>query len=163
MDCSELICRVLAADNITDGTKHMNSSLLKTYLQNKQKFTHSKDPKIGDIALWEGHSGVVTGVGKDGTIKLTHARGIGKPVNENPYAILPEKYRSGSDFLGYFRPVVENPDQTDENDVQEVAENQAVSNNEDDIDDKAVYFGSVLKEVVVHATRLEPIKPIGFF
>lgn len=108
MDCAEFVCRVMAADNITNGVKHMASSNLKAFLDNTEQFIHSETtPEIGDIAVWNGHVGIVTGV--DGTkIKLTHARGANRPAAENPYAIAPEKYRSNSTFYGYYRPINEN-------------------------------------------------------
>jgi len=125
MDCSEFVCRVLAADQITKGVKGMNSESLKSFLSNKNKFEHSDNkPEVGDIALWESHAGIVTGVEKDGTIKLTHARGVGKLSKENPTAIKPSQYVD-SKFDGYYRPLKEtetpdgkldkpNPDQAKE-------------------------------------------------
>jgi len=110
MDCAEFVCRVLGADQVTDGVQHMNSSGLKSYFDNTEQFEHSEnEPQVGDIAVWKGHVGVVTEVGEDGKIKLTHARGSGKLSKENPYAISPEEYRD-SEFYGYYRPINETPD-----------------------------------------------------
>jgi len=110
MDCAEFVCRVLAADQITNGVKHMNSSYLQSYLNNKNQFILSQSPQIGDIALWDGHVGIVTGIGKNGAIKLTHASGHLNGAIENPTAIDPRIYRPGSKFYGYYRPIVETPD-----------------------------------------------------
>ena len=110
MDCSEFVSRVLAADQVTKEVKGMDSKALKTFLGNTDKFEHSdKEPEVGDIALWNGHTGIVTEVEKGGKIKLTHARGVGKDSKENPYAILPSQY-GDSEFYGYYRPKEETPD-----------------------------------------------------
>jgi surface antigen len=121
MDCSELVCRVLAADEITDQVQHKNTDELYTYLENDKQFTNSKTPQVGDIALWDGHVGIVTSVDGD-KIRLTHARGTGKLSKENTYHILPSVYRS-SEFYGYYRPIEETNDgKIDENGNPIVAE-----------------------------------------
>ena len=143
MDCSEFVCRVMAADNITDGVKHMAGKDLLSYLQNDEKFEFSQTAKIGDIAAWDGHFGIVTEVGDDGKIKLTHARGVGKLAKENAWAIKPEQYRSN--FIGYFRPISE-------------------SDNSGGAEDNNTYFGRELNEVVIRSTNtntLQPISPVG--
>jgi len=133
MDCAEFVCRVLGADQITDGVQHMNSSGLKSYFDNKDKFISSADPQVGDIAVWKGHVGVVTEVGEDGKIKLTHARGAGKLSKENPYAISPEQYRD-SEFYGYYRPVTETPDGKIDNNGKPVATNNQSNNSTESFD-----------------------------
>jgi RHS repeat-associated protein len=110
MDCAEFVCRDLAADGITNGVKHMAGSSLKAFFDNEETFIHSQTPQEGDYAVWDGHYGVVTSVGENGKIKLTHARGAGKLAKENKDAIEPEDYRPGSDFYGYYRPIHETPD-----------------------------------------------------
>jgi len=127
MDCAEFVCRVLGADQITDGVQHMNSSGLKSYFDNKDKFISSAEPQVGDIAVWEGHVGVVTEVGEDGKIKLTHARGEKKLSMENPETISPEKYRK-STFYGYYRPVTETPDGKIDNNGNPVTTNNQSTN-----------------------------------
>lgn len=137
MDCSELVCRVLADDGITDGVKHMASSTLEKFLSDKTKFEHSDIAKVGDIAVWEGHVGIVSEVDSD-KIKLIHARGKTKTSNENSIPILPSQYRN-SKFLGYYRPI----DNTEENDK--------------------VYNAGLLPEVVIKGEmthKKEPQKPI---
>jgi RHS repeat-associated protein len=110
MDCAEFVCRDLAADDITNGVKHMAGSSLQAFFDDEETFIHSQTPQVGDYAVWDGHYGVVTAVGENGTIKLTHARGSGRLAKENKDAIDPEDYRPGSDFYGYYRPVHETPD-----------------------------------------------------
>lgn len=108
MDCSEFVSRVLAADNITDGVLHLNTTGIKELLDDESRFTHdTANPAIGDIAVWKGHVGIVTGVEGE-RIKLTHARGSEKLAAENAYAIPPEQYRD-AEFYGYYRPKSESP------------------------------------------------------
>jgi len=129
MDCSELVSRVLDADQITQGVKHMNTTKLKSFLSNTEVFEHSMDnPQVGDIAMWKGHVGIVTGVGEDGKIKLTHARGKGKLSKENKYAIAPEDYRD-SEFYGYYRPINETPDGKLDENGEPIAENSSSDEN----------------------------------
>src|SRR5690554_3027168 len=59
MDCSELVCRVLAADQITPTIKHMNTTGLIEFFGNSSKFHKSESPESGDIVLWKGHTGIV--------------------------------------------------------------------------------------------------------
>jgi RHS repeat-associated protein len=112
MDCSEFVCRVMAADVITKGVVHKANTGIQQFLYDKSIFSHSNTAKVGDFALWEGHVGIVTEVGKNGTIKLAHARGVGKLSGENGYAILPSDYVN-STFYGYYRPINETPDGKD--------------------------------------------------
>ena len=106
MDCSEFVSRVLAIDGITNGVLPMNTGAIKALLTQKDRFAHSNTPQVGDIALWEGHVGIVSAVGAGNTFKMIHASGKGKLSSENPIAIKPEQYRSGV-FYGYYRPLHE--------------------------------------------------------
>jgi RHS repeat-associated protein len=134
MDCSEFVCRVLAADQITDGVQYMRSGDLRTFLSDETTFLHSQNnPQTGDIAVWEGHVGIVTAVNDDGSkIKLTHARGVDKLSQENPHFATPSQYRN-STFYGYYRPVNETISATDDSATQET------------------YFGGMLPEVIITA------------
>jgi hypothetical protein len=154
MDCAEFVCRVLAADEITNGVKHLASSSLKSFLDNTENFEFSSDkPQIGDIAVWDGHVGIVTGVSEDGTkIKLTHARGKDKPAQENPYAIEPSKYRA-STFYGYYRPINE----TEDGKVS--AKNGAKSPSAQTTSKERIYNGGTLPEVVVKGKAPEKTTP----
>lgn len=107
MDCSEFVARVLAAAGITPGVQAMNSETLLTLLRDKRRFVHSDTPRMGDVALWASHAGIVGATGTGGTMKLVHAKGAGQLSGENTYAITPEQYRTGSTFYGYFRPLTE--------------------------------------------------------
>ncbi|PWG78032.1 RHS repeat-associated core domain-containing protein, partial [Pararcticibacter amylolyticus] len=108
-DCSELVNRVLFADGITDRVLTQNTAAMKTFFGENGKFIHSDKPEVGDIALWNGHVGIVSGVDKSGKIKLIHARGKSKKASENAYYLSPKAYRD-SEFYGYYRPVKETPD-----------------------------------------------------
>jgi len=147
MDCAEFVCRIIAKDNITDGVKHMGSGALKVFLDNKSKFEHSDKPQVGDIALWEGHVGIVTGVDKDGKIKVTHARGKGKLSQENPYFITPKQYRDAS-FYGYYRPINETPDSSNPATISTTNSTNSAPENE------KVYRGKTLQEVIVTGSRI---------
>jgi RHS repeat-associated protein len=109
MDCSEFVCRVMAADGITDRVENMPTATLAQYLSSS-KFIHSMTPQVGDIALWEGHTGIVSAIGKDGKIKLLHEPHKGAKSKENPNFAAPEVYHPGGAFLGYYRPAVETKD-----------------------------------------------------
>src|SRR5690606_33844508 len=45
MDCSELVCRVIAADGLTSGIKHKNTSDLITKMSNTSKWHKSNNPQ----------------------------------------------------------------------------------------------------------------------
>ncbi|GHT25326.1 hypothetical protein FACS189430_11800 [Bacteroidia bacterium] len=156
MDCSEFVSRVLAADNITDGVKYMRSGDIRTFLSDETKFAHSKDkPQVGDIAVWDGHVGVVTAVDTNDKIKLTHARGVGKLSQENPHFATPEQYRN-STFYGYFHPINETESTTNSSvPVVPIPNSQ-----------EKTYFGGVLQDVIVTApapskrqTNIPHLKP----
>ena len=119
LDCSELVYRVLAADGITDGVQLGNTSTLKSYLGNDEKFIKSQSPEVGDIFLWrssgDGHTGVVTGIVKDEDgkiikVEITHAKGVkyGTLTEKKSISYFSESTRSG--WQGFFRPKVETPD-----------------------------------------------------
>jgi RHS repeat-associated protein len=147
MDCAEFVCRVLAADKITPKIEHMTSSGLKKFLDNKQQFVHSQTPQVGDIAVWDGHVGIVTSVDKDGKIKLTHARGAGKLAQENPYHITSQQYRS-STFHGYYRPINEN-----DNSQNNTTTTPTTPATTQQADDNTIYNGGTLPEVVIVGQR----------
>lgn len=161
-DCIELVTRVLYADGVI---KTMNVGKYDYYLANKAsignlffdktKFVQSDMPKVGDVAFWEGHVGIVSEVGKDGTFKLTHAANSKSDILENPNYIKASQYRS-STFYGFFRPINETVDgkpidvtkdnntaQTTNTNVQPVAQKE----------DKKVYYGGEVEEVVITAKR----------
>ena len=125
MDCSEFVCRVFADDGLTEGVKHMNTSAIYEFLKNEKTFEHSDTPTVGDIAVWEGHVGIVSDV--DGSkIKLIHARGSNKNSAENSFCIEPSDYRT-SIFHGYFHPMNESNEQ----------------------DDPIIYNGGILSEIII--------------
>ncbi len=88
MDCSELVCRVLASDGLTPKIKHMNTSALIKFFSDTKKYHKSEIPTEGDIVLWKGHTGVVKGYDSE-TKKVTviHATKYG-----NVSSVVEEKY-----------------------------------------------------------------------
>jgi hypothetical protein len=147
MDCAEFVCRVLAADKITPKLEHMTSSGLKKFLANKQQLVHSQTPQVGDVAVWDGHVGIVTSVDKDGKVKLTHARGAGKLAQENPYHITPQQYRS-SKFHGYYRPIKEN-----DNSQNNITSTPTTPETTQQAKDDTIYNGGTLSEVFIVGQR----------
>jgi len=117
-DCSEFVNRVLAADGITKDISDQNTASMKSFFNDKKKFVSSKSPQVGDIALWEGHVGIVSAVRKDGTFKLIHARGSKKLAQENSSYTTADVYRD-SEFYGFYRPVNETPDGKLDNEVSD--------------------------------------------
>ena len=75
---------------------------------------HSENnPQIGNVAVWEGHVGIVTAVNDDESKKMTHTRGVDKLSQENPHFATPSQYHN-STFYGYYRPINETPSATNE-------------------------------------------------
>lgn len=62
MDCAEFVCRVHADDGLTDGVKHMNSRDILDSLNDKTMFENYSETSVGDVAVWEGHTGIVSEV-----------------------------------------------------------------------------------------------------
>ena len=136
MDCSELVCRVLADDGITDGVKHMASGSIKNFLSDETKFEHSKDsPQAGDIAVWQGHVGIVSETDGD-KVKIIHASHPGKLSYENSTCQKPSVYCTAN-FYGYYHPKNENSNTPD-----------------------VIYQGGEIPEVVVYGKKTSDIKLI---
>jgi hypothetical protein len=154
MDCAEYVCRILAYDKTTNGVKHMNAGGLKSYFE-KEKFSKSAKPKAGDIALWEGHTGIVTEVDKNGQFKLAAGRGTGKLSRENPNFTTASVYNT-STFLGFYHPSSE-----DETPPQDAAntEPSTQADTEDSSNDEVVGPTILLKEVTVTGKREETPRP----
>ncbi len=132
LDCSELVCRVMATDGITNGVKSMTTRELKSFLSNTDKFISSKDePKAGDIFLWrngdEGHTGIVESFDpKTGVVTTLEARG-------KKFGTV-EKTRKLSEYkdldASFYSPKVETPDgKSDDNKADAEDQKQSSSNN----------------------------------
>jgi RHS repeat-associated protein len=114
MDCSELVCRVLAADGITSGVKHMNTTGLITFLGQSDKFHKSQSPQSGDIVLWKGHTGVVESYdSKKKKVTVLHATSYKNKDGTKVESVVREVY-SLSYFEGkgasFYRPIEESSD-----------------------------------------------------
>ena len=113
-DCVELVTRVLLADGVIHSmnvnkydyyTAH--KATLGVLLNSEDKFERATSPKIGDIAFWEGHTGIVSGVDeKTGTFTLIHAAGTKQGIVES------EKFKTDyiPGFQGFYRPKEETPE-----------------------------------------------------
>jgi len=115
-DCVELVTRVLYEDgalksmNLDKGSYYLaRKASIGKILFDKEKFIHDLNPKVGDVAFWEGHVGIVSEVGKDGKFKLTHAANSRSNILENKWAIPAYMYSDG-EFYGFFRPKNETED-----------------------------------------------------
>lgn len=102
---------------------------MRSYFGNKNQFIHSESPKAGDIALWNGHVGIVSSVDKNGRVKLIHARGYRKLASESSVYLPVEKYRD-SEFYGYYRPVKETEDGKLNNEGAQTASSENNSKND---------------------------------
>ena len=83
---------------------NVNTDAIRALVSQRAKFIHSSTPQVGDIALWEGHVGIVSAVDSGGKFKMIHASGVGRPALENKFFTTSGKYRSGT-FYGYYRPI----------------------------------------------------------
>jgi len=114
MDCSELVCRVLAADQITPTIKHMNTTGLIEFFGNSSKFHKSESPESGDIVLWKGHTGIVESYDSDKKeVTVLHATKYKKKDGTMVESVVRETYsidyykKKGAFF---YRPKDETPD-----------------------------------------------------
>jgi len=121
MDCAEFVCRVMAADRITQGVQNKVLESFMSFVNDKSKFIHSNSATAGDIAVWYGkdakgamqfHTGIVTEVDKNGNYKLAHAAGVSKTPNirENSNFTTSAIYDPGIEFQGFYFPVSETDD-----------------------------------------------------
>jgi len=113
IDCSELVCRTMAADGITKNVGQMATGDLVNFLSDDDKFITSKDePKAGDIFLWRsdghGHTGIVEKVDEDGTIHTIEAYGTKEGTGRFERKL--SQFTNHKGWKGFFRPVVETPD-----------------------------------------------------
>jgi hypothetical protein len=133
---------VMVADHIIRPGTGFSSSAMKYFLDNQDKFVHSKTAIVGDIAVWKGHVAVVTGVHENGKIDVVMARGVGKSSKEFQ-SVTPEKL-SGGQFYGYYHPVKETPDgKMQNNGIQQP------------VVDNKIYFGKTLDPVTVIGQKIQ--------
>ena len=137
LDCSELVARVIAYDRQTNGVQHMNTGGLETFFR-ENEWEKRNNPEVGDVFLWEGHTGLVTKVeGSDVTI--THAKGTGYGVTEETKDL---SYFTGhKGWKGFFSPKVENLDQ------YKAGPEQSTRTTEENIKYWTDKIGSALKEI----------------
>ena len=135
VDCAEFVCRVMAADLITNGVKNYVRETFINFINDDKKFNKSSLPTKGAIAVWYGikkdnngkyvkdvkgnyvygfHTGIVSDVDEKNNYKLIHAsyrRIDNKPeVLENPYYTTSDKYRKDIPLVGFYTPKNETTD-----------------------------------------------------
>jgi RHS repeat-associated protein len=134
LDCSELVCRVMASDGITSNVRSMNTEGLKTFLSNTDKFISSKDePQAGDIFLWrngeEGHTGIVEKFDKKtGIVTTLEARGKRWGTLKVNRQLSKFKALNAS----FYHPKVETPDGKLDNSTDNNGDKNNESNDNDD-------------------------------
>ena len=114
MDCSELVCRVMAADKITKKTESHSSSDLVNILGDQSKYIESDTPQEGDIVAWKGHAGIVESYDeKNQKVTVLHATRYKTESGKTVSSVVREDYNmqyykeKGAKF---YRPINENPD-----------------------------------------------------
>jgi RHS repeat-associated protein len=128
IDCSELVCRVMASDNITNGINAFNTGLLLKFFENDPKYSKyllvegnswvkSQCPEAGDIFLWRtgvgGHTGIVKSYNEEtGKVTIIHAKGSLYGIVEEEVDI--DYLTKHSGWKGFFRPENETIDGKDD-------------------------------------------------
>ena len=124
MDCSEFVCRIIAADCITPTIEsHSTKDMLLNMMSDETKFIKSDIPQVGDIVLWEGHTGIVEGYNESNDmVTVLHATQYGPITDTNgritsykanstrreTYSL--NKYYRNKKNAFFYRPVNETPD-----------------------------------------------------
>ncbi|MES2382811.1 MAG: hypothetical protein V4538_17320, partial [Bacteroidota bacterium] len=110
MDCSEFVCRVLAADKLTEGVKSMDTESLIEHVEDENSnWEEVKTPVPGDIILWNGHAALVISYNeKTQKVHVIHATLYGNvsSVVEEDYG---KKYYKGKKAK-FYRPIDDTPD-----------------------------------------------------
>ena len=108
VDCSELVCRTLAADGLISLSQSFNTAGLITLFDNGN-WEKSNTPKVGDVFLWrsgdKGHTGIVTAINADGTIQTTEAYGTDEGTISMSRKLTDFTGHVG--WKGFFRPETE--------------------------------------------------------
>jgi RHS repeat-associated protein len=111
MDCSELVCRVLAYDQFTNGVESMPTWDIMTWMEDNWKETPT--PKAGDIIVWNGHTAIVTKDydEKEGKLHVIHATQYADVdgVVEEEYSLSYYKKKDAK----FYTPKIDNPDEVD--------------------------------------------------
>lgn len=111
LDCSELVCSVLEADELTGGVKSMNTSALKAYFLG-DNWIIDDSPRVGDVFLYRhggaGHTGLVTAIVSNNIVQITHARG--RKCGTRTETRNPDNLRKRNGWVGFVRPKQETPD-----------------------------------------------------
>ena len=122
MDCSEFVCRVMAADGITSTIESHCTKELLSIMGEETKYIKSDIPQAGDFVLWNGHTGVVESYDENaskgvtvlhatqwGPIKDENGNVTGYKVNNTCRERYSLNYYRGKNAF-FYRPVNETPD-----------------------------------------------------
>ena len=118
MDCSELVCRVMAGDGITQNVEsHCTSDLVDNIFSNQDQYEVSEIPIAGDIVAWKGHTGIIESYDNEThNITVIHATSYTKRNGEAVASVVREQYpmryykERGAEF---YHPKKETPDVLD--------------------------------------------------
>jgi len=145
LDCSELVCRVMADDGITNGVQAMSTKELANFLSDEDKFIRSENEfQAGDIFLWRddggGHTGIVVDYDKkSGLVETEEAEGV-KYGTLRVFRDI-KKYQKHNGWKGFYRPKKENPDKnTSETDKDKKQKNNKDNSNSDESTDEFINF-----------------------
>ena len=133
MDCSELICRVLSADEFTDGVQNMHTSDYTMQNWLKANWKEIKTPKRGDVIIWKGHTALVAADYEEGDkrIKVIHATKYTNSYTKGKVASVVEESYKVSYYKNkgakYYTPINDMPEDLDEKSKDKVIEKAKIS------------------------------------
>jgi len=123
LDCSELVARVLASDQITSGIKTLSTYELDKFFSNDPEYNYFSNksnkwikdqvPQVGDFFLWridgKGHTGVIESYDSEsGDVTILHAKGTKDGIVRVTIPI--SKLSNHKGWKGFFRPEIETQD-----------------------------------------------------
>ena len=108
MDCSEMVSRVLAIDELTPSNFGMNTKAMRSFFGDTSTYEIDSKPQMGDIMLWETHVAIVANVSDDGQMmSIVHASSGNKMVIETKTLMISTIEAFVPNLIGYIRPIVE--------------------------------------------------------
>ena len=98
MDCSELVSRVMVADNlIRKDISYTSGDIVK--LSKSEQYTTSDTPQTGDIFAWEGHTGIVESYDdSNNLVTVLHATSYNSRSKGSVRSVVRENYN-----ISYFK------------------------------------------------------------
>lgn len=124
IDCSELVCRTMAADGITKNVGQMATGDLVNFLSDDKFITSKDEPKAGDIFLWRsdghGHTGIVEKVDEDGTIHRIEAYGTKEGTDRFERKL--SQFTNHKGWKGFFRHEKKKDEKEDKKDEKKASD-----------------------------------------